>query len=161
VNFPRLDVVGYAGENSEMSLNASPSLVSISMEMSLPGGGNISTAGQVDPSHFHGTRTFITFFTTASFWSLSYARQIHITLKIILILSFLHHLYLPSSLFSWNFTTDILYTFPLLMHDERHFFKLKKATDVVGIFDWVQDIKCGLFCTDLKDILGMYGGGVF
>ena len=60
MNFPRLDVVGYAGADNELSLNASLSLISSSMEMSFPGGGNSSTAGQVDPSHFHGTQTFIT-----------------------------------------------------------------------------------------------------
>lgn len=87
MNFPRLDVVGYAGADSELFLNASPSLISTSMEMGFPGNDNSSTAGQVDPPHFRGTPTFITLFATASFWSLSYARQIHITLKIILILT--------------------------------------------------------------------------
>ena len=77
MNFPRLDVVWYAGADSEFSLNSSLSQISISMEMSFSGGGNSTTAGQVDHSQFHGTRSSITLFTTANFWSLSFARQIH------------------------------------------------------------------------------------
>jgi hypothetical protein len=45
-----------------------------------------------------------------------------------------------------------LYTFLFLMHDECHYFKLKKAADALGIFDCFQYIKFGLFCTDLTDI---------
>jgi hypothetical protein len=68
---------------------------------------------------FYGTQRFVTVFTRALHWSLSWARSIHsvpphyVSLRFILILSTHLRLGLPGSLFPSGFPTIILYTFPL------------------------------------------------
>jgi hypothetical protein len=65
---------------------------------------------------FYGTRRFITMFTRAFHWSLSWARSTQLTpshpisLRYILILFTHLHLGLPSGLFPSEFPTNILYT---------------------------------------------------
>jgi hypothetical protein len=74
------------------------------------------------PSYFKETRRFITVFTTALHWSLSWASSIQslpsypISPRSILILSTLLRLCLPSGLFPSGFPTNILYAFPSLPH---------------------------------------------
>jgi hypothetical protein len=66
---------------------------------------------------FYGTRRFVTVFTRALHWSLSWARSIQsipvhpISLRSILILSTHLRLGLPSGLFHSGFPTNILYAF--------------------------------------------------
>jgi hypothetical protein len=66
---------------------------------------------------FYGTRRFISVFTRALYWSLSWARSIQsisshpISLRSILILSTHLRLGLSSGLFPSHFPTNILYTF--------------------------------------------------
>jgi hypothetical protein len=66
---------------------------------------------------FYGTRSFITVFTRALYWSLSWARSIQsipphpISLRSILILSSRLRLGLPSGLFPSDFLTKILHAF--------------------------------------------------
>jgi hypothetical protein len=68
-------------------------------------------------STFYGTRRFITVFTRALHWDLSWARSIQsiphypISLTFILILSTHLRLGLPSGLFPYGFPTNILYAF--------------------------------------------------
>jgi hypothetical protein len=66
---------------------------------------------------FYGTRKFITVFTRALHWSLSWAKSIQsilshpISLRSILIRSTHLHLDLPTGLFPSSFPTSILYAF--------------------------------------------------
>jgi hypothetical protein len=66
---------------------------------------------------FYGTQKFITVFTRALHWSLSWARSIHsipphpIPLRFILMLSSYLRLGLPSDLYPSGFSTKILYAF--------------------------------------------------
>jgi hypothetical protein len=66
---------------------------------------------------FYGTRKFVTVFTRALHWSLSWARSIQsipshpISLRSIIILFTYLRLVLPSGLFSSGFSTNILYAF--------------------------------------------------
>jgi hypothetical protein len=71
-------------------------------------------------SIFYGTRRFITVFTRARHWSLSWVRRIQwkhsktISLRFILILSFHLHLGLPSGLFPSGFPSQIFMHFSSL-----------------------------------------------
>jgi hypothetical protein len=86
------------------------------MELSPSGGAANSAATQEFPS-IYGTRRFITLFTRALHWSLSWVRAIQyipshpISLRPILILSTHLRLYFPSGLFPSGFSTNILYAF--------------------------------------------------
>jgi hypothetical protein len=101
---------------------------------------------------FYGTRRFITVFTRALYWSISWARSIQsipshpISLRSILILSTHLRLGLPSGLFHSGFPTNILYAF--------RFSPIRATCPVHHSFAFPPRINCRIWLLDIESVIG-------